>query len=240
MARLGNQTTNNGHRTTTKQSPGSDAASGISRALVMVLTVPARLINWLTTPPGNAIMIGLGVLYFGSVSAEGYWQAMNISNQAFVPKPFVSDGADLRFFFAAVTAGSFWMATVVSLIVQGIQAFVLREIDIAKAQAEYQAVKDYRVPDPEEGQLDLAEYRRKRLKRVGMRTVRTRGALIALTYAIDAGIAFWNYPVMGQSTGQMVINLVWILASIFGTEAMINLFWNAIAPIKPQVEVLPN
>jgi hypothetical protein len=46
------------------------------------------------------------------------------------------------------------MAAVVSLIVQGIQAFVLREIDIAKAQAEYQAVKDYRVPDPEEGQLD--------------------------------------------------------------------------------------
>jgi hypothetical protein len=43
-----------------------------------------------------------------------------------------------------------------------------------------------------------------------MRTVRTRGALIALTYAIDAGIAFWNYPVMGQSTGEMIINLVWI------------------------------
>jgi hypothetical protein len=79
-----------------------------------------------------------------------------------------------------------------------------------------------------------------RFKSVGMRTVRTRGALIALTYAIDAGIALWNYPVMGQSTGEMVINLVWILASIFGTEAMINLFFNAIAPIKPQVEVLQN
>jgi hypothetical protein len=45
---------------------------------------------------------------------------------------------------------------------------------------------------------------------------------------------------MGQSTGEMVINLVWILAQIFGTEAMINLFLNAIAPIKPQVEVFPN
>jgi hypothetical protein len=237
---LGSKSSTNGHRSTTTQSPGSDAASGISRVLVLILTVPARLINWLTTPPGNAIMIGLGVLYFGSVSAEGYWQAMNASNPAFVPKPFVSDGADLRYIFTAIIAPSFWMATVVSLIVQGIQAFVLREIDIAKAKAEYEAIKDYRVPDPEEGQLDLAEYRRKRLKAVGMRTVRTRGALIALTYAIDAGIAFWNYPVIGQSTGEMVINLVWILASIFGTEAMINLFFNAIAPIKPQVEVLPN
>jgi len=236
---LGAKSSTNGHRSTT-QSPGSDAASGISRVIVLILTTPARLINWLTTPPGNAIMIGLGVLYFGAVSAEGYWQAMNANNPAFVPKPFVSDAADLKFFFTAVIAPSFWMAAVVSLIVQGIQAFVLREIDIAKAKAEYEAIKDYRVPDPEEGQLDLAEYRRKRLKTVGMRTVRTRGALIALTYAIDAGIALWNYPVMGQSTGEMVINLVWILASIFGTEAMINLFWNAIAPIKPQVEVLPS
>jgi hypothetical protein len=221
-------------------SPSRDAATGISRAVVLILTTPARLINWLTTPPGNAIMIGLGVLYFGSVSAEGYWQAMNPNNPAFVPKPFVSDGADLRFIFTALIAPSFWMAAVVSLIVQGIQAFVLREIDIAKAKAEYEAIKDYRVPDPEEGQLDLAEYRRRRFKSVGMRTVRTRGALIALTYAIDAGVAFWNYPVMGQSSGEMIINLVWILASIFGTEAMINLFFNALAPIKPQVEVLPN
>ena len=239
MARFGNQTSTNGHRTT-QHSPGSDAASGISRAIVLILTVPARLINWLTTPPGNAIIIGLGVLYFGSVSAEGYWQAMNPNNPAFVPKPFVNDGADLKFIFSALIAPSFWMAAVVSLIVQGIQAFVLREIDIAKAKAQYEAIKDYRVPDPEEGQLDLAEYRRRRFKSVGMRTVRTRGALIALTYVIDAGIAFWNYPVIGQSTGEMVINLVWILASIFGTEAMINLFFNAIAPIKPQVEVLPN
>jgi hypothetical protein len=221
-------------------SPSRDAATGISRAVVLILTAPARLINWLTTPPGNAIMIGLGVLYFGAVSAEGYWQAMNPNNPAFVPKPFVGDGADLRFIFTALIAPSFWMAAVVSLIVQGIQAFVLREIDIAKAKAEYEAIKDYRVPDPEEGQLDLVEYRRRRFKSVGMRTVRTRGALIALTYAIDAGIAFWNYPVIGQSTGEVIINLVWILASIFGTEAMINLFFNALAPIKPQVEVLPN
>jgi hypothetical protein len=146
---------------------------------------------------------------------------MNANNPAFVPKPFVNDGADLRFIFTALIAPSFWMAAVVSLIVQGIQAFVLREIDIAKAKAEYEAIKDYRVPDPEEGQLDLAEYRRRRrFKSVGMRTVRTRGALIALTYAIDASIAFWNYPVMGQSTGEMIVNLVWMLASIFGAEAM--------------------
>jgi hypothetical protein len=132
------------------------------------------------------------------------------------------------------------MAAIVSLIVQGIQAFVLREVEIAKAKAEYEAIKDYRVPDPEEGQLDLAEYRRRRFKSVGMRTVRTRGALIALTYAIDAGIAFLELPGDWskhrrndhQSGVDSRLNL--------RTEAMINLFFNAIAPIQPQVEVLPN
>lgn len=231
-------TSTNGHRTSNRTT-GGDAVTGISRVLVTILTVPARLINWLTTPPGNAIMIGLGVLYFSAVSAEGYWQAMNPNNPAFVPKPFVRDGADLRYLITAIIAPSFWMASVVSLIIQGIQAFVLREVEIARAKAEYESVKDFRVPNPEEGQIDLAEYRRRKLKSIGMRTIRTRGALILLTYAIDTGVAHSNYPVVGQSAGEFAVNLVWMLASIFGTEAMINLFFNAIAPIKPQVEVLP-
>lgn len=235
-----NPSERNTNRNPKRPGAGSDAMKGMTRVLVEILTVPARIINFLTTPPGSAIMIGLGVLYFAGVSAEGYWQAMNTGNPAFIPKPFVNDEANLLFFLVAIVSPSFWMAGIVSLIVQGIQAFVLRELEIERAKAEYEAVKNYRVPDPVEGQLDIAEYRRRKFKSIGMRTIRTRGALIALTYAIDTGIAFWNFPIVGQSTGAVVINLVWILASIFGTESMINLFFNAIAPIKPQVEVIPN
>jgi hypothetical protein len=83
---LGSKSSTNGHAAVGNHSPGSDAATGISRAVVLILTTPARLINWLTTPPGNAIMIGLGVLYFGSVSAEGYWQAMNPNNPCLCPQ----------------------------------------------------------------------------------------------------------------------------------------------------------
>jgi hypothetical protein len=68
---------------------------------------------------------------------------MNPNNPAFVPKPFVNDGADLRFIFTALIAPSFWMAAVVSLIVQGIQAFVLREVDIAKRKP---SMKRLRLP----------------------------------------------------------------------------------------------
>jgi len=46
----------NGHHNSGTHSLQSDAATGISRVIVLILTVPARLINWLTTPPGNAIM----------------------------------------------------------------------------------------------------------------------------------------------------------------------------------------
>ncbi len=218
---------------------GQDAAKGIGRVLIEILTVPPRIIAFLTSPPGNAIMLGLGVMYFAGVSAEGYWQSMNTNNPAFVPKPFINDNANPLLVWVALTASSFWMASVVSLIIQGVQAFVLREYEIAKTKALYDEVKDFRVPNPEEGQLDIAEYRRRQLKSVGMRTIRTRGALIALTYLIDFAQSFWNYPLIGQNVGIMFVHLIWGLASVFGTESMINLFLNSLYPIKPQVEVLP-
>jgi hypothetical protein len=199
---LGSKSSTNGHRThSSNHSPGSDAASGISRVLVLILTAPARLINWLTTPPGNAIMIGLGVLYFGSVSAEGYWQAMNPNNPAFVPKPFVNDGADLRFIFTALIAPSFWMAAVVSLIVQASRLLYCVKLILPKRKPSMKPSKITafltQKKDSSTWQSIVAAD-----QVVGMRTVRTRGALIALTYAIDAGIAFWNYPVIGQSAGE--------------------------------------
>lgn len=235
------RTTSRGYRNGHRPDTSSDAFQGLKRALIFTLTLPARFITFITTPPGSAIMLGLGVMYFAGVSVEGYWQAMNPANPAFLPKPFIRDGANLAFLVIAFISPSFWLASIVSLIVQGIQAFVLREIDIERAKAEYEAVASYRVPEPTEGELDIAEHRRKKFKTIGMRTIRTRGALIALTYAIDTAIAFWNFPVIGQSTGELLINLVWILASIFGTEAMINLFFSAVAPVKshPPVEVIP-
>lgn len=222
-------------------STGASAARGLTKVVIIMLTVPAKIIEFLTNPPGSAILIGLGVLYFAGVSAEGYWQAMPPEGKAaFIPKPFINDGANLALLLTALTSGAFWLASVVSLLIQGIQAFVLREVEVAKAIAAYNEVAGYRVPDEKEGQLDIAKYRRERVRSAGMRMVRTRGALIAVTYLIDAAQAIWNYPLMGQTSAQTFINCVWIVASIFGTEAMINLFWSAIAPIKnkPEVEVL--
>ena len=217
-----------------------DAGSGIGRAFILAVTFFARAIIWLTKPPGSAIMLSFGVLYFAGISCEGYWQAMNASAPAFMPKPFINDGANPIVFLRAIVTPTFWFAAAVSLVIQGIQAFVLREVEVARAKAEYEAVAVYQVPEPDEDAIDLAEHRRQQYKNAGMRTIRMRGFLIALTYAVDLCIAAWNYPLLGQAITQFAINLVWCIASIIGTEAMINLFWEAIAPLNkhPQVEVL--
>jgi hypothetical protein len=159
---------------------------------------------------------------------------------AFLPKPFVEDGANLAFLGSVIGNGGFWMAAIVSMIIQGIQAFILRELEVSKAIADYNAVKHYRVPEEQEDQIELAKYRRQRIKSAGMKTVRMRGALIALTYLIDIAQSLWNYPLLGLSPVRIFINFVWVIASVVGTESMINLFWGAISPIKgqPKVEVL--
>lgn len=228
------------HKNGKKTSPVSDAGRGLSRAVINILTVPVRLIEFATKPPGSAILIGFGVLYFACVSAEGYWQSMPPSGKpAFMPKPFVEDGANIALLWGVLQSPSFWMAALVSLIVQGIQAFVLREIEVAKAIADYKAVEHYQVPEAKENQIDLAKYRRAKIQSAGMRTVRTRGALIALTYAIDFAQALWNYPLLGLTAVRVFINFVWVVASVFGTEAMINLFWGAISPIRQaKVEII--
>lgn len=241
------------NRSYTPRSPHSQGRSNefgrvlnrIARVVVQILVLPVRLIQWLTCPPGSAILLGLGVLYFASLSAEGYWQAMNADNPAFLPKPFVNDGAALLNAFIAIASPSFYLAAVVSLIIQGIQAMVLREIEVERAaaiaQAEYEAVARYKVPEADPKSIDIAEERRKKLKSVGMRTVRTKGALILLTYAIDIGVGIWNFPLAGLlSLGLFFVNFVWLLASVFGVEALINLFLAAIAPLKvaPKVETV--
>lgn len=159
---------------------------------------------------------------------------------SFVPKPFINDGADPANIFVALGSASFYVAFVVSLVIQAVQAKMLRDVEIAKAQAEYEAIKDYRVPEVQKDQIDLAEHRRQRLKTAGMRRVRVVGFVVFMTYAVDIAIAFWNYPLWGNGVGQLVVNLVWLVLSIIGTEAAIAMLLDIISPIKPEVEVLPN
>lgn len=233
------------NRSSRRRSAARDAGRGIGRTIVDICKAGPSFLVWLTTKGKNGgvtIILGLLVIYFAAVSAEGYWQALNSANPAFVPKPFINDGANVRRLLVIWRDPSFWIATVFSLAVQGIQAFIIREIGIARAKAAYEEVKGYRVPDLDEDALDIAEHRRKQFKGAGMRAVKMRGLLIGVVYAVDLAISYSNFPLLGLAIAKFCINAVWLLISLVGTESAINLFLDAQEDDdegeQPEVEVL--
>lgn len=240
---------NNGKPVSTKKTsseegndsnPRSDAWEGIKRALILAISIPAEVINFIGSPPGCAIPLTGIVVYCATVSVEGYWLSMGAGNSPFLPKPFIDDGWEFSSLGVALRQVDFWLAAIVSLTVQGIQAFVLREWSVKRHLAAYEAVKDYRVPAGSHDEIDLAKHRRKTIKRVGMRTLKTRGAVIALTYFADISQALWNFPLVGVSIGRFVVHLLWGMISVFGTEAILNVWVSVIDEVrkKSKVEIL--
>lgn len=112
----------------------------------IIITLPVRLLWWLTSPGGSSIALGMATVYFCLVNVEGYWLSMG-AERPFLPKPFIEDGASLFNILWAITSAKFWLACIISIAVQGVQSFVMRDIQLSVAQAQYDAVKDYRVPE---------------------------------------------------------------------------------------------
>jgi len=209
------------------------------------LTLPVQLFTFLTTAPGSAIVLGLGVIAFALLNIEGYWVSIpsEVEKLPFISKPFVNDGADFRNLDFAIRDSAFWLAALISMVVQGIQALMLREASIEKTKFDYDSVSHYTVPKSDPHSIDIAELRRQNFKKVGMRTVRQKGAVILIVYMLDIGIAVSNFPLLGlPSSWDLVINLVWALLSVFGCELTINMFLDALShaesPRKPKTEVV--
>lgn len=207
---------------------------------IKVCTAPALVIQFLTGR-GSAILFGLGVTYFSLLSVEGYWQCLNPANPSFVPKFFVGDNANPINLVPNLISPAFWVVTVISLTIQAIQAKALRDIEIEKARLKYEALKHHKAEPPDKDAIDIVSVAHQEYQGSGMKGLRTRAGLIVLTYLIDGGIALWNFPLLGlASAGRLAINLVWSIASIFGTEAMVSMLWDELDPVPetPKVEVL--
>lgn len=214
--------------------------TGLGKALIFLMALPAKLIIFLTKPPGSAIVLSFCVVYFFGVSVENYWQTFS-SYPAFMPKPGIPDNANFGVLFQAIRTTSFWGAVLVSALVQGVQAFALREISVEAAKARYEAVANYEVPEENPKSLDIAEERRKQYAGVGMRTLRMKGLLIVGSYLVDIVTSFWNYPLLAVSVSRLFIHLVWNILSVIGTEAAVNLFLESMDSLHthPKVEVMP-
>ena len=121
-----------------------------------------KAVQFLTQPPGSAIPYGLMALYFLGLNVEGYWQAINGNNVgSFIYKPFISDNPSFINLWGALGDASFWVAFLVSMSIQAVQAKVIRDVGVEIAKAQHEEVANYQVPDENPKGLKLAEHRRK-------------------------------------------------------------------------------
>lgn len=171
----------------------------LGNGIIRLFSIGAQAIKYLTSPPGNLIIFSLATVYFALISVESYWLAVDKMNQAFVPKPFINDGADPKHLGLAVGSITFWTSVMLSLFVQSIQAFAIREV-----RKEIQQNID-----------------------ASSKSAALRGAAIIATYVIDGRIGLASYPVFGIETTRILVNLVWLILDVMGTEIGLNFFDHA-------------
>ena len=180
----------------------------LGNGIIRLSSIGAQVIKFLTSPPGNLIVFSLATVYFALISVESYWLAVDKMNEAFVPKPFIDDGADPRHLAIAIRSMKFWTSVMLSLFVQSIQAFVIREIRIEVQQ-----------------NINASQ-----------KSAAIRGAAIIATYVIDGRVGLATYPIFGIETTRMSVNLVWLLLDIVGTEIGLNFFDHAYEKAAPQLK----
>lgn len=223
----------------TRKVTGKDVLNNLLYKLVQIVTLPVRFLVWITHPPGSAILLAGLSLYFILLSAEGYWQALPGIRPAFLPKLFIDDGATLLNLPNVFSNPNFWVVFVVSLANQCIQAWILRDVAISQAKAEYEAHKNFRVDEGSDDEIQIVDHLRQRYRNAGMRKIRARGLVILLSYAIDVAIALFNFPLIGVRLTTMFCHLVWAIAQIIGAELSISQFLLALeeSRLQPKVEV---
>lgn len=180
----------------------------LGNGIIRLSSIGAQVIKFLTSPPGNLIVFSLATVYFALISVESYWLAVDKMNEAFVPKPFIDDGADPRHLAIAIQSIKFWTSVILSLFVQSVQAFVIREIRI-EAQQNINASK---------------------------KSAAIRGVAILATYVIDGRVGLASYPIFGIETARMSVNLVWLVLDIVGTEVGLNFFDHAYEKAAPHLK----
>jgi hypothetical protein len=201
--------------------------------LLWIVTLIPRFIHWLTSVPGNTILFGAATIYFYLVSIEGYWQSSDSTLPSFLFKPFINDGANLANLYAALLTSTFWIAAILSLAINAIQAKVLRDVNIAMARQDAEEAARNRMIETPEDAIDIAHHKAEIYHNAGMKAVRAKGAVILLTYLIDFASAFRNYPLNPlEGIWQCFINFCWVLIAVFAAELVTTFFMEAIEDAK--------
>ena len=200
-----------------RKSTSRNIGKALESFVVWVGTAIPKFIQWVTGDTGGQILLGVLMVYFLLVNIESYWQS--IGNETFIPKPFISDGANFGTIARLIFLPNFWMVTLFVLALNAVSATFFRDIAISAARKRYEAVAGEKLPTPPNlsNSLQLASVRYRQLKTAGMKRVRMAGfgALLCLTVDLIGNYA--GFPWLAATSGKLVMFLWW-LCSTFGFE----------------------
>lgn len=208
-----------------------------------IFSTIAGILAWATSVHGSELFFAILAVYFMLVNIEGWTQALGVG-VAFIPKPFIDDGALWANLFGVLTIGRFYLAAIISIVVNVIQAWVLRDKSLEQAQAEYAAIAHHQMPPENPNAVDEVDRRRMAYKRTGNKTFRMKNLALFVAYGVDLAQAWAKFPLLGIPFGMLGLHLVWFFITLAGAELFIN-FWRdardkrmAIDKANPKVEVL--
>jgi hypothetical protein len=209
--------------------------------LLWIITLPPRLAYVLTSVPGNMFLFGTATVYFYLISIEGYWQSSDNTLPSFLFKPFINDSANLSVLYAAISTSAFWIAAILSLSINAVQAKVLRDVNIAMAREEAREAAKNLILDTPPNAIPFAHHKANIYHGAGMKAVRSKGAVIVLTYVIDFASAFKNYSLNPlEGIWQCFINFCWAMISVFAAELVTTFFVEAVEDAKRYFKQHPN
>ena len=219
-----------------------DAIENLSDSVAWFFSRPAALYKWLTAPKGgNRIVLGSLTIYFWAVSAEAYWQALEVgthfaktgkltqhteTHPSFVPKPFSPNSGNLQNAGVAFSDPSFYVTSIISLAILGIQANLQRgKSSVTQAKRDYEAVKNFRVGEVPKDAIDVVKIEAKAYKTAGSHTAKNIAGVVRASYLVDIagnGAAYWG--VLFSGLGGFVASAVWIYIGVFGAEKFLALW----------------
>lgn len=219
-----------------------DAIESLSDSVAWFFSRPAALYKWLTAPKGgNRIVLGSLTIYFWAVSAEAYWQALEVgtnfaktgkltqhteTHPSFVPKPFSPNSGNLQNAGVAFSDPSFYVTSIISLAILGIQANLQRgKSSVTQAKRDYEAVKNFRVGEVPSDAIDVVKIEARAYKKAGSHTAKNISSVVRASYFIDiAGNAAPYWGMLFSGLGGFVASAVWIYLGVFGAEKFLALW----------------
>jgi hypothetical protein len=183
---------------------------------VFVGTALPRIVNWITGDHGGQILLGGLMIFFLAVNVESYWQS--ISDEVFIPKWGVRDGANLGTIVRLIFLPNFWMTVGFVLAINSISALFFRDVAISVARKRYQSVAEEKMPAPPSlNSLKIASVRYRQLKSAGMKGVRLAGVGALFCLTVDVVSNYSGFPWLTASSGKLVL-FTWWICSTFGFE----------------------